>query len=311
MSNELQDSGERMIPAVHKGTITYAEHYSRYVLASKFTNNKVVLDIASGTGYGTKLLSEGALSVVGVDVDRNAISYARENYSANNIDYKIGNGTTIPCESSQFDVVVSMETIEHIEDQDGFLEEIKRVLKPGGLLILSTPNDKVSPKGNHYHVREHTKSSLSALMKEHFKHIKLAYQTVDISASIFDESTLKSEHLSKKVEVLKQNHITPDDSLFYLVFASDEVGILENLSLESIVMLGETYSHMKQKLNHDTIEELNNLAHRYQKDINDLLKGIKSRDQEIARLKNSKLVYLKSPKSLANKIKARIIRKLP
>ena len=137
----LRDTGERMVPEFHKGKLIYAEHTSRYKCAESLVKGKLVLDIASGSGYGTQMLAQVASKVYGVDNNEEAIKYARKNFSAANIEYKLGNGEMIPMEDDSVDVVVTFETIEHIQDHTRFLREIKRVLKPDGLLLISTPND--------------------------------------------------------------------------------------------------------------------------------------------------------------------------
>ena len=82
---KLDDDGERMIPGFHKGTVMYAEHMTRYIAAQSIVKNKIVLDIASGSGYGTKILSENATKIYGVDIDVDSIEYAKEYFSGDRI----------------------------------------------------------------------------------------------------------------------------------------------------------------------------------------------------------------------------------
>src|SRR5437868_7006006 len=99
----LPNDGERMVPELHKGTLLYAEHLTRYLMANQIIKDKVVLEIACGSGYGTQLMSKSAKKVYGVDVDKKTIEYAKQHFSASNIEYKLGNGTSIPIDDSSID----------------------------------------------------------------------------------------------------------------------------------------------------------------------------------------------------------------
>ena len=102
----------------------------------------MVLDIASGEGYGSALLASGATRVTGVDIDPQTVQGATQKYSSNNsnLEFKQGSADNIPLHSGLFDVVVSFETIEHHDNHVEMMREIKRVLKLGGLLIISSPD---------------------------------------------------------------------------------------------------------------------------------------------------------------------------
>src|SRR5581483_6067845 len=164
MSSRLSDTGERMIPKKHQGKLIYAEHITRYQAAAELAKGKVVLDIACGTGYGTKLLAQSAKKAYGVDIDPNAVKYAKENYSAKNTEYLVGDGESIPLDDGSVDLLVTFETIEHVRNYRKFLDEIIRVLKPDGLAIVSTPNDLEFAEGNHFHLHEFKLQELTGLL---------------------------------------------------------------------------------------------------------------------------------------------------
>ncbi len=153
------------------GEMVY-EHWHRYLIAREQVAGKVVLDIASGEGYGSHLLSGVAASVVGVDVSAEAVAHATDKYSANNLRYIAASCTQIPLESQSFDVIVSFEMIEHIHEQAAFLAEVKRLLKPSGLFIVSSPNrPEYSEKtgyNNEFHVKELDRVELKALLDVHW-----------------------------------------------------------------------------------------------------------------------------------------------
>jgi lipopolysaccharide exporter len=154
------------------------DHNARYAFALRFVRGKTVLDVACGTGYGTRRLAQaGAAHVTGIDVSEEAVDFARRSHSAPNVAFRVGDVTRLDVASESMDVVVSFETIEHVEDDRRVVEELHRVLRPDGLLLLSTPNRPVtSPlKGieeapnNRHHVREYDRRQLEALIAPRFR----------------------------------------------------------------------------------------------------------------------------------------------
>tara|TARA_R110002012_G_scaffold319389_2_gene539625 strand:+ start:8747 stop:9580 length:834 start_codon:yes stop_codon:yes gene_type:complete len=137
---------------------TTVEHLHRYAITRPFILEKQVLDIASGEGYGSFLMSKYAKNVYGVDIDVNSILVASDKYKADNLHFKSGSAQSIPLENSSVDVVVSFETIEHHDMHEEMFKEIKRVLKPDGVLIMSSPDKRYYTDNtgyvNKYHIKE-------------------------------------------------------------------------------------------------------------------------------------------------------------
>ena len=100
LNNSLVNDGERMIPEFHGENLFYTEHLQRYEKTKSLVENKVVLDIASGSGYGTQMIAQSAKFVFGVDVSDDAVRYARSNYQSDNISFITGSGTNIPLEDN-------------------------------------------------------------------------------------------------------------------------------------------------------------------------------------------------------------------
>ncbi|HEY0383935.1 MAG TPA: class I SAM-dependent methyltransferase, partial [Candidatus Elarobacter sp.] len=148
-------TGERYVPEV-RGQIYY-EHVHRYALAFEIAGGLDVLDIASGEGYGAAYLAIAARSVVGVDVDPESVRHAAARYTAMNLSFLAGSCTRIPLASHSIDLVVSFETLEHIEEHDEFMREIARVLRPDGQLLISSPNKLVYSDDAHYHNPYHAR----------------------------------------------------------------------------------------------------------------------------------------------------------
>lgn len=117
-------------------------HLNRYAVARPFCQGAHVLDAACGEGYGSYLMKTwGAQSVTGVDISEYAINRALNYFKDKNLNYIQHDVLSLPFDDHTFDLIVSLETIEHVNNSEEFLREIKRVLKPGGTIILSCPND--------------------------------------------------------------------------------------------------------------------------------------------------------------------------
>jgi SAM-dependent methyltransferase len=137
----LQFSGERFTSEA-VGQIE-VEHLHRYFLAREICRDKDVLDVASGEAYGTAMLSQVAQPAVGVEIDAATVAHAQRSYSRNNLRFLCGDARAIPLPDKSVDVVISFETLEHLAEHEIFLHEIKRVLRPGGLAVISTPDRDV------------------------------------------------------------------------------------------------------------------------------------------------------------------------
>ncbi|HMO13667.1 MAG TPA: class I SAM-dependent methyltransferase [Pirellulaceae bacterium] len=173
-----ENRSERMdatVPIFDEGRAEF--HLARYRFAAQFTTGKHVVDIACGTGYGVRALVElgHAASVLGIDCCPEAIAYAQRKHSLNNTDYRIGTAEDTGLSSDEFDVAVSFETIEHLVDDQAFLRELARILKPDGLLICSTPNQwplDIAP--HHYRVYDY--ATFKELLSKYFQEVQFFNQ---------------------------------------------------------------------------------------------------------------------------------------
>lgn len=143
MGRMLIERGERFSPQYGR-TWELVDHLSRYQFASSFADGRRVLDDGCGYGYGSYLLAGTGSSVVGIDAAPMPVQYARRVYRAQNLAFSIANGAALPFRSGSFDLVVSLEVIEHLTNASIYLSEARRVLTPGGMLVLSTPNREVT-----------------------------------------------------------------------------------------------------------------------------------------------------------------------
>jgi ubiquinone/menaquinone biosynthesis C-methylase UbiE len=179
--NEEMDISERCILEKSPQDII-REHLERYNFASTYVRDRNVLDAASGTGFGSsKLIDDGAKNVIGIDCSLTALDYSKKHFGSSIIEYIRGDVTKMPFSSNIFDVVISFETIEHVQEYQEYLDECHRVLKPGGVFICSTPNKKLWSPGkqppNKYHIREFFRDDFLYILAKKFTNLTLYGQS--------------------------------------------------------------------------------------------------------------------------------------
>lgn len=173
---ELEFTGERIVPG-KTAEVLFHEHEERYIFAGQYVIGKDVLDVACGSGVGTSYLRRaGARSVTGLDIDSRSIAYARARYS--DCQFMESDAMNLCLPDFSADVVVSFETLEHIKDPRRFLMECWRVLRPGGLLVCSTPNLEISrwSARNPYHLREMRPTEFEELVGSIFSSVQMYAQ---------------------------------------------------------------------------------------------------------------------------------------
>ncbi len=160
---------ERIVPDETEPGIV-AIHLKRYEFALPFCEGKNVLDAACGVGYGTALLAERARRAVGVDRDPAAIAYARSRYGRANVEFAVQDLGALDFGDASFDVVCSFETIEHLDRPEQFLAHARRVLRPDGLFLVSTPrrDETTTAPENPFHRIELSRTDLERLLSRFF-----------------------------------------------------------------------------------------------------------------------------------------------
>lgn len=191
MTKKTVPTGERLTEfALH--TITL-EHLHRYAIAMELIKDKSVLDIACGEGYGSHLLALQSATVTGIDIDTETIDAAKIKYKHPHLTFLQGDVENIPITNASFDVAVSFETLEHITAHHKMVAELKRVLKPGGILLISTP-DKLNYSDkpgyhNSFHKKELYKAEFDTLLRQYFKNVQLLSQTSGLVSLIAPQTT--------------------------------------------------------------------------------------------------------------------------
>ncbi|MCY7387101.1 MAG: methyltransferase domain-containing protein [Burkholderiales bacterium] len=239
MTTELSFTGERFHPNL-AGEM-WAEHWHRYHFVLPLVAGRTVLDVASGEGYGSALMAGVAGAVSGLDVSAAAVAHASAAYAAQqNLRFTEGSCAQLPFGDAVFDVVVSFETLEHIHEQDEFVDEIKRVLKPSGLLIMSSPNraEYSDARGysNEFHVKELYRAQLLALLGARFQHMRwFSQRNAFVSMIVPDtgEGSVAADTIcGETLTVTKANPETLSaalPALYFVVVAGNNSAVMERV----------------------------------------------------------------------------------
>ncbi len=161
----------------------WGEHRGRYRFAADGVGGLRVLDLACGAGFGLSILRAAGAHAVGMDLEWAALVEAKR--FGEGAPLSQADAACLPLPDASLDLVVSFETVEHVPDAAAAIAEFARVLRPGGRLVLSTPNRAFGPPGLHtrnpFHVRELTGGELRELLGERFEAVELHGQHVDPS----------------------------------------------------------------------------------------------------------------------------------
>jgi ubiquinone/menaquinone biosynthesis C-methylase UbiE len=202
----MKFTGERFIPGI-SGQIEI-EHLNRYyfVINQIDLSDLVVLDLASGEGYGSDLLAKFSKKVIGIDISTEIIEHAKSKYIRSNLTFLVGDAVNIPLPDHSIDVFVSFETIEHHASHPEMMDEIKRVLKPKGILFISSPDkyyySDLPQYKNEFHIKELYYEDFKSLIYRYFKNSIFFSQKIFVGSIItLDED----EFLYKKPLIVERN----------------------------------------------------------------------------------------------------------
>lgn len=232
-----QSHPERFDPRAGAGRLIDAEHRGRYWWAAQAAAGKDTLDAGCGVGYGLAILAEaGAVTTTGVDVDVEAIEQAGtrlEDSSATEL--LRADLRELPIPDDSFDLIVCFEVIEHMEEAERALGELQRVLRPDGLLLISSPNPDAYPSGNEHHVHEYRPQELADLIGERFANQRAYRQHPWLASAIEPASQDSSGKSPRQTRALKK--LDPGAETYSILAASDA----ELAELDGLLVLGEDF----------------------------------------------------------------------
>ncbi|MBC7246439.1 MAG: class I SAM-dependent methyltransferase [Actinobacteria bacterium] len=171
-------TGERTLPGIREENYWFQRHLVAYRFLLPLAAGKRVLDLGSGEGYGTDLLASVALEAVGVDLAPEAVYHARRTYRRPNLRFLYGDIYETGLEEASFDLVCSLQVVEHLHRPERFMEEARRVLRPGGLCVITTPNRLIISPGresplNPFHIREYDYREFLAFMQSFYPRVEV------------------------------------------------------------------------------------------------------------------------------------------
>ncbi|TWC34969.1 GT2 family glycosyltransferase [Pseudomonas sp. SJZ079] len=311
----MEFTGERFVPT-EQGKIRL-EHYHRYAIALDLVEGKDVLDVACGEGYGSFSIASVARSVVGVDISDETIKHASVTYQQSNLTFCQGSAVALQFADASFDVVVSFETIEHLAEQAQMLMEINRVLRPGGVLVISSPNRPIyseeSGEHNEFHVKELDFEEFDTLLRAQFSTIQYFGQRMlmgSIIQPLEGESSAFQIWHDDGVELKRFAGRLVDPVYFVALCGKDRVDLPvidtsalypENLDLvkhyvgfakwaQSLDKIVSERSEQVVNLNHSVLErneqlvKLNDTVHERDMQVASLSQAVLNRDEQITSL---------------------------
>ncbi len=228
------------------------EHWHRYALVRQLSPHANILDVASGEGYGAAMLAESAARVVGVDISPDAILHARNRYGNHaNLEFVTASCDNLPLADASFDLAVSFETIEHIEAQQAFISELARVLRPDGVLILSSPNKRIYSDAhdyhNEFHVRELYRDELEDLLLGTFPHISWFGQKLLFHSAIWPESgaSAPAEYLTSMGQQVTATGQPTAEPMYFIAVCSRNPAMLPAM-LNRLSLFGDVAESVYQ-----------------------------------------------------------------
>ncbi len=213
-------TGERVVPGQVDADL-WNEHYARYLFAGRLCRRKTVLDIGCGSGYGAAELARSAVLVAGVDPSVEAIAQACSAYASPNLRFLRADAVALPFRDAAFDLVTAFEVIEHVAEWPKLLAEARRVLGPGGQLVVSTPNKSYyeAARGtsgpNPFHAHEFTFEEFSAALGEVFPEVTLFVQ--NHAATVAFQPSNGASGFDFRFE---RQQVNPEEAHFFLAFCA-------------------------------------------------------------------------------------------
>ena len=240
---------ERFVPEEMHGQLVEAEHVVRYTWATQFCAGRRVLDAGCGIGYGAQMLAAAAaVEVAAVDIAAAVIEVAAARVDG--VDFQVADLAALPYDRARFDVVVCFEAIEHVPEPDVVLDELSRVLAPGGVLLISSPNRGRYVPGNPHHHHEYQPRELEAALRTRFRAVRLLQQHVML-ASVLSAERAEGEKLPEAV-VRRFTLPGSEDETYTVALAGESLppSGLSHVGLTQLVELRRMLEHIDAQKDH-------------------------------------------------------------
>lgn len=199
-------TAERVSDVDKSDNFVYRRSLLAYLEAEKLVSGKI-LEVGSGMGYGMEILSPKAEKYVMLDKFQFDLSKIKDTEKVKFIQTEVPPFKNIP--DNEYDFIVSFQVIEHIKNDKLFLQEMARVLKPGGKAILTTPNIKMSLSRNPWHIREYTVEGLEKLMRNYFSSVECNGVYGNGNAMDYYEKNKESVNKTMRFDIFKLQYRLP------------------------------------------------------------------------------------------------------
>lgn len=211
--------------------INSLQHFNRYFFAKQLVSGEII-DVACGIGYGSEVMKGNYVKYSGIDVDEESVNVAQKSYISDDaISFSSGNICSLNFKDDSFDAAISFETLEHLKDPSRAIVELKRVLKPNGILVGSVPSkfydDLISSnwKKNDFHVTQFLQKEINSLLKKEFEHVLVFCAEESIMTKF---SLLRNDNVEAKEECKLFNYDSEDECWGSFIFvASNKIESLK------------------------------------------------------------------------------------
>lgn len=280
----MEYTGERYLPWEPNAQASY-EHYHRYTLALPFARGKKVLDVASGEGYGAALLAQVAETVTGADVNAETVAHANTRYGNERVRFIEASIHNIPLQDGMFDLITCFETIEHVHEQERALDELFRLLKDDGILLISTPNRLVFQEGGKpwpWHVKEFEQAEFEAFLKNKFNDVIFLGQKALTGSSVWPleqaATTAESTFITRTGDKTEFVDGQAQKPMFFVAIASKS-------DLNEVRQVLK--SNYLVDVSSDLLKEKNNLIDKLKSDVTSLDQMVQDKEQHLINLTNA------------------------